>query len=570
MVSSTSIRSLRRIDAALILGLVLVAAVIPLLTSAFAGSLEIPRNDDWSYRRIAQVFADTGRLEMDGAAETTLIGQILLTQPLVWLSSGQPLGFAVAGFLFAITAAIGAYALARQLLPPRRAIVAALMLPLFPGYLAYATSYMNDVPALAAQFGCVALGAFAISRRPLSFGWLVVAVGVGCLAFSIRNFGLAAPVAVLTGALFAQPRRPRNWVLSVGAAGVCVGIQMFRSSLPGQLGHVGLDIGFAAQIPTALVTVALVALPACLVAIAISGRYWRRRDIGLGLIVGLIVVALHVARWVRLGTFPQALMRNLVTQQGAPDAGYVLGQRPVLFDESAWAALNLIALASVVVVAGAAFGVMGMYARSSAGSSWRRLAWAGTPQGVVAVFTLLAAGGLALVSLVLPVFDRYLWPILPPLAAILMADPPAGSRAVETPSHWAWMTGAAAIADVGLLAIVAGIFMTNTNAFDAARWTAGDRLVSAGISANQIDAGYEWVGFHATQTPDPTAPEPGPIWYRGWWRGFEACGVASSGPVDLEDGVLVGKVPYRLELVVGPVVELWLYKIESSACEFAG
>src|SRR5258706_7167076 len=120
-----------RADAWFIVGLVLAGAVLPLVISAIAGSLEVPRNDDWSYRRIATALASTGRLELDGAAETMLIGHVAITQPLLWLSAGHAWSFTIAGLLFAVGGVVGAYALARQILPPTRAALAAALLLLF-------------------------------------------------------------------------------------------------------------------------------------------------------------------------------------------------------------------------------------------------------------------------------------------------------------------------------------------------------------------------------------------------------------------------------------------------------
>src|SRR6266576_2594720 len=177
----------------LLVGLLLLGVVLPVVVGAIAGSLEIPRNDDWSYRRIALELARTGRLALDGASQTMIVGQIVVTQPFLWLSGLQPWGFTAAGIVFAVGAMVAAYVMARQVLPPRLAVIPVLLLVVFPGYLAYATSYMSDVPAAAAEFACLALGAIALARRPVPAGWLLAAVAVGFLAFSIRDFAVAAP-----------------------------------------------------------------------------------------------------------------------------------------------------------------------------------------------------------------------------------------------------------------------------------------------------------------------------------------------------------------------------------------
>jgi hypothetical protein len=553
------------VDSLFVVGLVLAGAILPLVISAIAGSLEVPRNDDWSYRRIASALASTGRLELDGAAETMLIGQVAITQPLLWLSGGHTWAFTTAGFLFAVGGVVGAYALARQIARPSRAALASVLLLLFPGYLAYATSYMNDVPAMATQFIAVAVGAAALARRPVAFGWLVVALLLGCFAFSMRHFALAAPAAILLAALCAEPKRMRTIALVAMTAVICLGVQLFRSTLSGQLGHINLNLNEALRLPSAIVTISFVLLPAALLALGSSRGSWRRRDVLMGAIVGIGVVAVSVAQWVKWGTFPTALMGNLVTQYGVPDSYYISGGRPLLFPDPAWTAVNVVALIAVVVVPACIAGVAGRYFTANASSISGRLRSAGSARGVVLLYVLLAGGGLLLYGSVYGVFDRYLWPLVPPVAALLLAHP-IGKGPVWARSRAAISTPWAVIGGAAILALFALPIAANSNAFDAAKWTAGNRLVAAGIPADQIDAGYEWMGFHVTAQPTPTKPTPAPIWYRRWWHDFKLCGLVSSDPTTPPEGVPLGRVTYRLDLVAGPLSDLWLYKIDSPAC----
>ena len=124
-------RSSRRQEGWLLAALVLMAVVLPLVVSAGAGSLEIARNDDWLYRRIAVDLAQTGRLALGGMSSTMIVGQILFTQPFLWLSSLQPWAFTAAGVVFAVAGILSAHAFARQLLPARRAVLAAALWPSF-------------------------------------------------------------------------------------------------------------------------------------------------------------------------------------------------------------------------------------------------------------------------------------------------------------------------------------------------------------------------------------------------------------------------------------------------------
>ena len=115
-----------------------------------------------------------------------------------------------------------------------------------------------------------------------------------------------------------------------------------------------------------------------------------------------------------------------------------------------------------------------------------------------------------------------------------------------------------------MLATVAVAFMLNSFAFDASRWTAGERLVAVGMPAADVDAGYEWVGTH-----QPTLPRrPDSVLGRTFYDPV-------AGPAAVRDrqlgagppaGELVGTVEYPLFLVAGPRVEMYLYRTDEPGC----
>ena len=59
---------------------------------------------------------------------------------------------------------------------------------------------------------------------------------------------------------------------------------------------------------------------------------------------------------------------------------------------------------------------------------------------------------------------------------------------------------------VAVNAIVSLALLLNAAAFDGARWRMGDEAVRLGFAAETVDAGFEWVGFHATGLAELTAP----------------------------------------------------------------
>jgi hypothetical protein len=550
-------------------GLFLLGVVLPVVVGAMAGSLEIPRNDDWSYRRISLDLARTGQLALDGASQTMIVGQILLAQPFLWLSGLQPWGFAAAGIVFATGAMVSAYVLARQILPPRVAVIPVLLLALSPGYLAYATSFMSDVPALVAEFVCLILGARAVTRRPVSTAWLVAAVAVGFFAFSIRDFAVAAPASVIVAALCAEPRRWRHWGVAIAFAAASIALYLWRATLSGQLGDVGPAKEAPGGVILAAASIAFVCAPAAIVAAIRWHRHWRGVDVVVGLFAGWLLVDFHVYEWMTLGKMPIIFLGNLSSQYGVPSWGLMLGGRPLVIDDSLWLAINVVALAACLISLGVGTGIAGAHLRRHMSSFVEFVQRFGSPQGLLLLFSASSTLGLAIYGLRFNIYDRYLWAIVPVVATLLLYVPSdlAGREMTSTSSRRAWGSAGAATLGVGILATMSIMYLVNSHAFDVARWRAGDVLARLGIATNEIDAGYEWLGYHATVQARPGRPAPDPvIWYRGWWPAFRMCGYVSAVPDPSVASRFIGTMSYRLFLVAGDTEQLYLYRVNDPGC----
>ena len=76
--------------------------------------------------------------------------------------------------------------------------LAVLLTVLVPGFMLYTTAYMTEVPAFAMEVSSLAIGAIAIHRSSgrHRWIWLIVSLAVGCYAFAIREYAIAAPIAV--------------------------------------------------------------------------------------------------------------------------------------------------------------------------------------------------------------------------------------------------------------------------------------------------------------------------------------------------------------------------------------
>ena len=124
-----------------------------------------------------------------------------------------------------------------------------------------------------------------------------------------------------------------------------------------------------------------------------------------------------------------------------------------------------------------------------------------TPTLLAAFTTSLTVVYLAIIALTTATFfDRYLIPLVPYLAALLIV---AGSR-----DRLFWRlsprTGrSAAAAALVAYATIGFVYVDAAATIDGAKWRAAERLVATGFRPATIDAGYEWFGLHQ---PDDIAP----------------------------------------------------------------
>jgi hypothetical protein len=571
--------------------LLAVALVLPLVVGAISGSLDVPRNDDWSYRGIALRLFQTGRLELDGAVQAASLGLAIAVQPLLGLAGGAWWAFLVAGILFdALTVAAG-YLLLRRVVEPRLAALGIGLVVIFPAWLPYSVSFMSDVPALGAQLTCLLLGAVALERQRTSGRWLLASLVVGLFGYSVREFALAAPAAVLAAALIREPRRVAPWAGLIGTAGTIAGLFLLRSSLPGVAGAFGPEPAAIVRIVPALCTLGLVLSPATLLAIRRWRRQWRPFDValGAGIVVSLLVVQLaHLAtspedRRLIGGSFPYVLLYDLISQWGAPAADYLIGRRPLLVPTPVWIAVGGSAIAAVVLLGAVAAGTVGAAVRR-ARADWPAARRAvATPAGLLAIHATGTVAGIVVYGSTWTLFDRYLWPIVPPVAALLLRGLGAGDTAAAGRADRDDAAGKPRLLDrlsvlgaAGQLVLLAGLstaFLLNADAFDAARWRAAEVLVGRGYEAKTIDAGPEWVGSHPSGLATAAAPLPNALtWWQSWWPDFRMCAFVASAPqADSRYRLLdVRENAYRLYLVVGAAKPLYLYAVDDPACPHPG
>lgn len=448
----------------------LVGVGLPVAVAAVTGNLAIPHNDAWSYSRIAQTFARTGHITLLGWNRTSLIGQVVLLGPLGSSLTAQQVAVAVLAtvLIYCVYDLVGVSATAGG------ALIAAGLVTTWPGFASLATSFMTDIPYLAAAFAALVLGRRALIADSRTL--FLSALFVGLWASTIREQAIAAPIAVLAwAAITSRTRRNLSMRIVVFAclagAALFVGFLLWRQALPhGDHPHVTLTAGYflgslRRQIPGEYLTLALPLTPA--IALVARPRQWKRAEwcaAGVG-------CALVVMGW-RSGFF----FGNYLSQTGEY-SGVLLGSH-VVIGSGLWH----------VVMAIGAFG--GVLLPPTLLRTWRAV---DPILGIFTVLTALAVAGTGAIGQ--GIFDRYLLALVPGVLAAVLARDTNGHSAGQDPSRA--LSRIAAVASVVGVLVLSMLLAANAYAFDIARWHAAEQIARKGIPAFRIDAGLEWLGWHS-------------------------------------------------------------------------
>jgi hypothetical protein len=592
-------------DAGIMAGLLLVGVMAAVLLALSTHSLGIARNDDWAYRRVLWEFVRTGRYSLVGWGSMTLVGQVLWAAPFVLLFGAQPWVPSLAVALLAAAGLVAAYLVARTLLGRPAAAACVLLTSTFPGFALSTADFMTDVPAWSAEMVCLWLGARALrSRGRGQLAWLAASMATGLFGFSIREFDLAAPLAVLVALAWSDRRRLRTSLLgALGFLAACGAVYLWSAGLPGTQPK-ALSLPTAASwevLAGAYFTFSFMVSPALPGALR-RWQVWRSWP-------ALVAAALALA----LGTFlvtghHPIFIGNYLDQQGAGGDRVLAGARPELFPAPVWEVLRAVALAGGIALA-AVLGAMGAgLARAWRSSSWLQPQLLGAERRLIVLFTWASVAVLAGYGLLFRTtfWDRYLWPVAFGALVLMLSRPLArplarrmtvlvSGAAVAPPAHSIGVVGAGGRltattrtattrmaplvtrAVLGLVAVVSALVVgataaavtLNSDSYDAARWTAGGDLVKAGYQATTVDAGFEWVGTYATGLAKPGRAVAGAPAYEQWYDqlfpGFRDCALVSASPLLSPSLHLIHTVSYD-EVGFAVPERVYLYAVDNSRC----
>ncbi len=497
-----------------------------------------PLNDDWVYSRAVRLILQTGRFALPSAASANVIGQAYWGALFC-----LPFGFSfnalrASTLLLGWAGVLALFLLLRELGAGRTvAAVGAATLACNPIYLVLAATFMTDVPFTAlftialflytrgARRGEAALlaGAYAVAFAAISvrqFG-LVLLVGFGAAHIARKGFGAPALAAAMLPVLAAVALQleydhwmiasgrtpvipvPLGELLPVSASGAFVFVHHIANRLPALLAYPGL---------------LLAPFWACLALARRPAAPPARRRL---LLAARSLLALGCAGFLLWhGTLITSLRNILIPSGIGPltlrDTFELHVNMPVIpvFAHDLWVALTLLsAVLSVLVVWQVAATGAGVIFGPRRPDDWLVI----LPLTVIAAYgagTIMALGANG------QVFDRYMLPLVPAAAALLVAQP-----------GFAWRVRPAAarlVPAILLLVIFAGFGVPAAHdylAWNRARWRATGTLLASGVPASRIDGGYEFGGWYLYRPDYQLQPD------KSFWWVADDTYVIASGPL---------------------------------------
>lgn len=542
-------------DASALAALGLAGVGIPLWLAAAAGAIGIPSGDDWVYIRGASGLFATGSIAMPGH-NAAAFGQLVLVQPLLWLAGGHSWAFTAFGLIMGIIGTAATYLLGRRFVSVGSAVLVVLLVAAFPGFARETATFVTDVPAYALGALCLLLGVRWLQGDGGRLT-LIASLGVGLVAVSIREFAVAAPASIVIAG-WVRSRAEERFLLAVVSGVLAAGflaVVLVADAIPGRSLAGAGGLSFPILLGPAFTTLAAALLPASV--LSVSRRMATLSPIHV--LAGVGLVALTIVA-VPDGPF---LWGYLVVASGTVPDAVLSGVRDAVIPARAWVVSQQLALFAAILAAALVlkFGQRHLArVRSLPGARAALARIARSRGGPLVIFLVVYAGGLAVFGTMNAIYDRYLYPMIPVAAILLLSGmpEPARSRRGEAIAH----------AAIVWLGVIAFIIAANSFAYDAARYRAGEAAVALGYPPGRVDAGYEWVGYHAGGSEVAAAHEYGLMWYDDNWPSFRPCALLSNSPLDVAGYSLIreDRAAYRQLLFIGPAEPLFLYGATEGGC----
>lgn len=498
-----------------IIVLLVVGALIPLVVASNAGALDIPRSDDWSYLLTLFRWVDHGRLGFNNWVSMTLIGQLVLSAPIVAVFGRSIEAVHIFSALLGAVGLGALVAIGNQVLPNRRgAALVAVTLAVGPLWGPLAATYMTDIPAFSVQMVSLAFAIAALRRERISLGLLGVALAVGGLAVSIRQYELIPLIAIVAVSVWKTvqdgDRHGTRTIALMGGILLLAVAALFAwfASLPDALSLApdpqtsGLvanlvvqSAGFVRLAGVLLVPVVIWAGP---------GAVIRRAQASSPALTAMAAVggaAWMVITYLRNPATP--FVGNYLDRHGVLAEDVLNGRRVLVIPARIFDGLALAGSIAAVLLLLAIVPFL-VQVRARVGKRNPRLTDPGTAIIALTVTGFAGAYAIAIVTK-LPIFDRYALPVIPLVGLLFVGATHRSTSATVDQAVLRSFPNSARVAATAVGCVALGViglaFVTDSASFDATRWRIDTKVTQLGYSPRAIDGGFEWVSYHRRVGP---------------------------------------------------------------------
>ena len=532
--------------------LLVIGVAVPLALAAAFHTFSVPQNDDWAFRLIATHFFNTGHFTYNNWEAMILYGQVFWTWLFKVIFGSHQWIFAGSVAALASFGILSAYAVVRRLVTRGWAFFLIFLMSTLIGVSYNVGNYMTDLPAFSLALVTIYFGIKCSESSPkLYWVYLILSLLTGIWAFSIRQFAIAATLAVLL-TLYAVDRSKKKRMIAVGTALVviCIALLEIANHTPGFV-HAHFQLPTSAALIQELrmfETLSFMMSPAIFIA---AWRIWPHRwsnavSFGTlaGFAVGIYLLIFEGSNFFAGDYFWQGGITSWLTLTGA---------WPNLFPNYLWDAFICIGIVSSACLIGVCMHTLKyrVQRKNDVTTSTKYL------------LSLYCAGSAALVFLSgmagEPQFERFLWPVAFSGSALLVMTKQVEINGVARSFKNIRIS---AVLLTIMLTLVSITLTVNTLSLDAAVWKAGESLVSQGYKADQIDAGFAWLGTRAEYINAPSGQfRNGYMQYDTQFRGRNIIVIESISQLKLPKFHLVSWATYKQFGVFGTkYVYVYKYK----------
>ena len=501
----------RRVIRDYALAALILTATCAVYVLAVSPQREFPLNDDWAYAQTVRRLLTIGQLHISDWSSATLIFQVYWGALFTRLFGGFSFtALRWSTLVFSFISCMALYDLLRQLdLSASAAWLGGLTLIVNPIFVYLSYTFMSDVFYLGLMLLSLTLYVRGI-KRDLEWMLFVGSILAAC-AYLVRQLGAMLPLAAV-GAIILKERRLR-WkpllLTSALPALVAIGhmywlryihglpwgfeLNTVQNSLMALL-RPTMPLYILLRVMNSLLYLGVFSLPV-LLAQGVSPRLDRDRVIHLSKLWGIWFTALGilVIFMTVVAGRPMPYLANVINREGIGVLSLAGHKPPVTPGWVFWL---------VTVVA--------PFVGAAQGALWT--------DALISIFRereqpftlLLIASVLMAIPTLLIVYlwDEYLIVFIPASLYLVLrlgaqtnrwrlasVSANAAPTKVGAPLGWACVLTAC-----GAMMAYTLIEMDDHMAWNAARWTAGERLVMQGIAPEAIDGGFEWIGWHEFDT----------------------------------------------------------------------